>query len=60
MAGSAFMLGLTGAIEAVTWLAFVLVMVPHLLWRPVSSIACVTCASAAFYLHYKCVCCCDI
>ena len=49
------MLGLTAAIEAATLIAFMSSMVPRLKHKPLECIACVTCATAAFYLHHRCV-----
>ena len=48
------MLGLTAGIEAATLVTFMSSMVPRLKHKPLECIACVTCAAAAFYLHYRC------
>ena len=51
---SRLMVAVVASVEAVTWLFFVLAMAPvGLRAHPLSSVGCVTCATAAFYLHYR-------
>lgn len=49
------MVSVVASVEAITWLFFVGAMAPvGLRAHPLSAVACITAATAAFFLHYRC------